>query len=82
MSTSKLILATAVVFISSGALAQQSVTGTVAKVDEANGKVTIQQTQSGTVGTTTGGAAEDFKVQDGLLFNALQPRGQGRVYGN
>jgi Cu/Ag efflux protein CusF len=73
MSISKLILATAVVIISSGALAQQSVTGTVAKVDETNGKVTIQQTQSGTVGTTTGGAAEDFKVQDGLLFNALQP---------
>jgi Cu/Ag efflux protein CusF len=73
MKTSKLILATAVVIISSGALAQQALTGSVSKVDEANGKITIQQTQSGTVGTTTGGAAEDFKVQDGLLFNALQP---------
>ena len=73
MKISKLILATAVVIISSGALAQQSLTGSVTKVDEANGKITIQQTQSGTVGTTTGGAAEDFKVQDGLLFNALRP---------
>jgi Cu/Ag efflux protein CusF len=73
MKISKLILATAVVIISSGALAQQSLTGSVTKVDEANGKISIQQTQSGTVGTTTGGAAEDFKVQDGLLFNALRP---------
>jgi Cu/Ag efflux protein CusF len=73
MKTSKLILAAAVVIISSGALAQQSLTGSVSKVDEANGKITILQTQSGTVGTTTGGAAEDFKVQDGLLFNALRP---------
>jgi Cu/Ag efflux protein CusF len=73
MKISELILATAVVIISSGALAQQSLTGSVAKVDEANGMITIQQTQSGTVGTTTGGAAENFKVQDGLLFNALRP---------
>lgn len=73
MKIAKIVLVTAIVIISSGALAQQSHTGSVAKVDEANGKITIQQTQSGTVGTTTGGAAEDFKVQDGLLFNALQP---------
>ena len=73
MNTSKWILATAVVIVSSGALAQQSLTGSVARVDEANGKITIQQTQSGTVGTATGSAAEEFKVQDGLLFNALQP---------
>jgi Cu/Ag efflux protein CusF len=68
-----IILATAIVVISSAALAQQAFTGSVTKIDEANGKITIQQTQSGTVGTSTGGAAEDFKVQDGLLFNALQP---------
>jgi Cu/Ag efflux protein CusF len=72
MTIAKLILATAVVIISSGALAQQSLVGSVTRIDEANGKITIQLTQSGTVGTTTGGAAEDFKVQDGLLFNALQ----------
>ena len=73
MKIAKLILATAIVAISSGALAQQALTGSVTKVDEANGKIAIQQTQSGTVGTSTGGAAEEFKVQDGLLFNALQP---------
>jgi Cu/Ag efflux protein CusF len=73
MKTSKLILAMAIVIVSSGALAQQSLTGSITRVDEANGKITIQQAQSGTVGTSTGGAAEDFKVQDGLLFNAVQP---------
>ena len=73
MKMVKIILATAIVVISSGALAQQALTGSVTKVDEANGKIAIQQTQSGTVGTSTGGAAEDFKVQDGLLFNAVRP---------
>ena len=69
----KIILATAIVIISSEALAQQALTGSVTKVDEANGKIAIQQAQSGTVGTNTSGAAEEFKVQDGLLFNAVQP---------
>ena len=73
MKIAKIILATAIVVISSDALAQQALTGSVTKVDEANGKIAIQQTQSGTVGTSTGGAAEEFKVQDGLLFNAVQP---------
>jgi Cu/Ag efflux protein CusF len=73
MKIAKIILATAIVIVGSEALAQQALTGSVTKVDEANGKITIQQTQSGTVGTSSGAAAEDFKVQDGLLFNAVQP---------
>jgi Cu/Ag efflux protein CusF len=73
MKIVKIILTTAIVVIGSGALAQQTLTGAVTKVDEANGKIAIQQTQSGTVGTSTGAAAEDFKVQDGLLFNAVRP---------
>jgi len=73
MKIATVILVAASVIAGSGAWAQQSLTGSVTKVDEANGKVTIQQTQGGTVGTSPGGMAEDFKVQDGLLFNALQP---------
>jgi Cu/Ag efflux protein CusF len=73
MKITKIILATAIVIIGSEALAQQTLTGSVSKVDEANGKITIQQAQSGTVGTSTGAAAEDFKVQDALLFNAVKP---------
>ena len=57
----------------SAAFAQQSMTGTISKVDEANGKIAIQQTQGGTVGASTGGVAEEFKVQDGLVFNAVKP---------
>src|SRR4051812_804645 len=57
----------------SGAIAQQSMTGTISKVDEASGKIAIQQAQGGTVGASSGGAAEEFKVQDGLVFNAVKP---------
>ena len=74
MRIPRIILASAaaIAVISSGALAQQALTGSITKIDQANGKITIQQIQSGTVGANTGGAAGDFKVQDGLLFNALQ----------
>jgi Cu/Ag efflux protein CusF len=61
----------AIGFICTAALAQQVLTGTVAKLDEQKGTITIQQTQSGTVGGS--GPTEEFKVQDGLVFNALQP---------
>jgi len=73
MKLARIVLAAAALTVSSGAFAQQSVTGSITRIDEANGKITIQPAQSGTVGTTAGGTAEDFKVQDGLLFNALQP---------
>lgn len=73
MKITKMVLATATIaLIGSSAMAQQAGTGSITRVDEANGKITIQQTQSGTVGATTGSAGEDFKVQDGLMFNAFQ----------
>jgi Cu/Ag efflux protein CusF len=73
MKLARMVLATATIaMIGSSAMAQQAVTGSITKVDEANGKITIQQTQSGTVGATTGGAGEDFKIQEGLIFNAFQ----------
>jgi Cu/Ag efflux protein CusF len=53
--------------IGSVALAQQTLTGTVTTIDRINGTIAIQQTQSGTVGASTGGATERFKVQDGML---------------
>jgi Cu/Ag efflux protein CusF len=55
------------------ALAQQTLTGSITKIDEENGKITIQPAQGGTVGANTGSVAEDFRVQDGLIFNAVQP---------
>jgi hypothetical protein len=53
--------------ISSVALAQQTLTGTVTTIDRINGTIAIQPTQSGTVGTNGGAATEQFKVQDGML---------------
>ena len=55
------------------ATSAQSLTGTVSKIDEASGKIAIQQTQGGTVGANSSAAAEEFKVQDGLIFNAFRP---------
>ena len=73
MRIAKMVLPIATIaMIGSSAMAQQAVNGSITKVDGANGKITIQQTQSGTVGATAGGAGEDFKVQDGLMFNAFQ----------
>jgi Cu/Ag efflux protein CusF len=76
MKITKFILAgaAAIVITGSTAMAQQSNSGSITKIDEANGKIAIQPTQSGTIGASTGGATEnEFKVQDGLMFNALKP---------
>jgi len=74
LKITKVILAgtATVTLISSGALAQQNLTGLVTKVYRANGKITIQQTQSGTVGANTGGVAEDFEIKEGLRFDDVQ----------
>jgi Cu/Ag efflux protein CusF len=53
--------------ISSVALAQQALTGTVTTINRISGTIAIQQTQSGTVGANSGGATEQFKVQGDLL---------------
>jgi hypothetical protein len=50
---------------SSAALAQQALTGTITGINRLNDTIAIRQTQSGTVGANTGGAAEEFKVQKG-----------------
>ena len=67
MKIAKMVLATATIaFIGSSAMAQQAVNGSITKVDEANGKITIQQTQSGTVGATTGGAEKISRSRTAL----------------
>ena len=72
MKTAKIIFAgAAALAISSAALAQQTLTGTVTKVDRVNATVAIQQTQKGTDGASTAGATEQFKVEGGLLFDSL-----------
>lgn len=68
MKLAKLVLAGSVfTVISAAALAQQARTGTITIIDRINGTVAIQLTPEGTVGTTAGAAAEQFKAQAGLL---------------
>jgi Cu/Ag efflux protein CusF len=73
MKIAKIMLAgtAALTIISSAALAQQALTGTVTKVDRINRSVAIKQTQGGTVGANAAGAAEEFKAQDGLSLDTL-----------
>ena len=68
-----LVAAVALTILSSATTAQQAMTnGVVTKVDEPHGTIRIQYGQPDTVGGTSVDASEDFKVKDGLLFNALQ----------
>jgi Cu/Ag efflux protein CusF len=73
MKIAKIMLAgtAALTIVSSAALAQQALTGTVTKVDRINRSVAIKQTQGGTVGANAAGAAEEFKAQDGLSLDTL-----------
>jgi Cu/Ag efflux protein CusF len=73
MKIAKIILAgtAALTIIGSAALAQQALTGTVTEVNRISRTVAIQQTQSGTTGANTRGAAEEFKAQDGLSLDSL-----------
>jgi Cu/Ag efflux protein CusF len=75
MKIMKIVLVSAAIIVlgCSAALAQRALSGSITKIDEANGKITVQQTEPGTVGASRSGGAEDFKVQDGLVFNAFQP---------
>ncbi len=78
MKMSEIILAGCAAFIALGsaALAQQGLTGTVTRIDRLDGTVSIQlqkpQSQGGTVGANTGGAAEELKTKvQGNLLNTL-----------
>ena len=73
MKLAKIMIAgtAALTIVSSMALAQQALTGTVTRIDRVNGTVAIQQAQSGTVGAGGGGAAEEFKVQSGASLDAV-----------
>jgi Cu/Ag efflux protein CusF len=71
MKLSKIIWASAVISLMSTAALAQQATGTVTKVDEQKGTISIELAQGGTIGAT--GSVQDFKAQDRLLFNELRP---------
>ena len=58
--------------LSFGALAQESRLGTISRLDEAKGTITISEARTGTTGSGAGSLSQEFKLQDGLMFNALQ----------
>jgi Cu/Ag efflux protein CusF len=73
MKIAKIISAgvAALTIVSSAALAQQTLTGTITGINRLNNTIAIRQTQDGTVGANTGAAAEEFRVQGGLSLEAL-----------
>jgi Cu/Ag efflux protein CusF len=56
--------AAALTMIGSAALAQQTQTGTVTKIDRTSSTIAIKPMQTGTVGAT--GGAPEYKVQHGV----------------
>ena len=50
----------------------QEMRGSIKKVDELNGSITVQRISEGTVGASSAAVSDNFAVQDGLLFNALR----------
>jgi Cu/Ag efflux protein CusF len=54
--------------LASQASSQETLRGIVANVDQRNDKITVRLPSAGTAGDVT----DDFKVQDGLIFNAVR----------
>jgi Cu/Ag efflux protein CusF len=60
------------VALTATATAQQAQEGSIANIDEPKGTITILLAPSGTVGANGANSTQDFRLQDGLLFNALR----------
>ncbi|WP_315830993.1 copper-binding protein [Bradyrhizobium prioriisuperbiae] len=73
MTIARIILAGAVALtiISPAARAEQDLTGMITKIDRISGTITIQRTQSGTVGSASGGAAEEYRAQSGVSLDVV-----------
>jgi Cu/Ag efflux protein CusF len=72
MSRAAVIGIIAAALFSAGASAQESRLGTISRLDEANGTIAIAEAQTGTTGSGAATASQEFKAQDGLLFNAFK----------
>lgn len=57
--------------VGTSAVAQQSRTGMVTRIDRISGTISIRDMPEGTTGANAGAATEEFKVQDGARLNAL-----------
>jgi len=62
----------AAAMFSLGALAQESRSGTISRVDPSTGTIAVAEAQAGTTGSSTMSAAQEYKLKDPLLFNAIK----------
>lgn len=69
MKAATIILAgiAAVAISVSATAAEQGATGLVTGVNRLNSTISIQRTQTGTVGANTSGTAEEFKIKDNAM---------------
>ena len=74
MGTTRFICAgaAALSMLATSALADD-LTGMVMRIDRLNGTISIQQTQKGTVGASTGsaGALQEYKAKDAAMLDAV-----------
>ncbi len=61
-----------VAFATSTAFAQQAIKGSIASIDKSAGTISIQKMASGAVGANGVASTDSYKVEDGLLFNAVR----------
>ncbi len=73
MKIAKIVLACIAVLtvIGSPAYAEQTITGTITKLDRISGSIAIRREENVTVGANTGGVSEQFKTQTGLPTEAV-----------
>ena len=72
MKRANIILAgAALMLMSLPVFAQQDLTGMVTKIDRIRGTIAIQPEQSGTVGSSAAGAAQEHKVQNRASLDAV-----------
>ena len=69
--TSILLAGTLVLGVSGSVNADDSQTGVVTQLNRLTNTISIKRVQNGTVGANMSGAAENFKVKDGLSTDQL-----------
>lgn len=62
----------ALALCSTSVFAQEIRQGTISRIDPGNGTIAVAESQSTTGSTTTMSAAQEYKLQDPLLFNAIK----------
>ena len=66
-----LVSATVVNIYVAAAFAQETTAGMITGINRLNGTIAIKPIQHGTVGSSAGDAAEEFKVQDGGMLDGV-----------